>query len=381
MRILFDSGSQCSYVTDSLRSRLQLSPIRRKKLNLNTIGDSKFKTQNYDDVKVYLRKPGHEIVICVNALSFPTICSLLPSPVNLSGYPHLNDLELADCEASPSQNQIDILVSSDFYWSLVNGEIIHTEERLIAVYSKLGWLISGPVETSVTGEVMRTHSNLAISHFKEPNSSESQDDQLLTTLKKFWEVETLGVERTENVLSEGTFLRELKFENKCYEVGLPWIGDHLKLSNNCEPCLDRLKSLHKRLLKNPDILREYDCVIKDQLEKGIVEQVPIQPTKQEMSPIHYMPHHPVIRRGRSTTKVKVIYDGSAKSKELGVSLNDYIQTGPNLIPKLFDIMVRFRGYLIALTADIEKAFLMVCVCGSDRDIYVAFSLAQGPSSC
>ena len=163
-------------------------------------------------------------------MSFPTICSPLPSPVNLSGYPHLNDLELADCEASPSQNQIDILVSSDFYWSLVNGEIIHTEERLIAVYSKLGWLISGPVETSVTGEVMRTHSNLAISHFKEPNSSESQDDQLLTTLKKFWEVETLGIERAENVLSNGTFLRELKSKNYRYGVGLPWIGDHLKLS-------------------------------------------------------------------------------------------------------------------------------------------------------
>jgi len=129
-----------------------------------------------------------------------------------------------------------------------------------------------------------------------------------------------------------------------------------------------LKSLHKRLLKNPDILQEYHCVIKDQLEKGIVEQVPIQSTKQEMGPIHYMPHHPVIRRERSTTKVRVVYDGSAKSKESGVSLNDCLQTGPNLIPKLFDVMVRFRGHLIAVTTDIEKAFLMVGVCESDRDM-------------
>ena len=188
VRILFDNNSQRSYVTDSLRSRLELSPIRREKLNLNTFGGSKFKIQNCDVVKVYLRKPGHENVNCVNALSFPTVCSLLPNPVNLSGYPHLNDLELADCEASPNQNQIDILAGSDFYWSLVIGEIIHTEEGLIAVCSKLGWLISGPIETSVTRELMHIHSNLAISHLKEPKSSESQDDQLLTALKKFWEV-------------------------------------------------------------------------------------------------------------------------------------------------------------------------------------------------
>ena len=63
VRILFDNGSQRSYVTDSLRSRLELSPIRREKLNLNTFGDSKFKTQNCEVVKVYLQKRGHENVM------------------------------------------------------------------------------------------------------------------------------------------------------------------------------------------------------------------------------------------------------------------------------------------------------------------------------
>ena len=84
VRILFDNGSQCSYITDSLKTRLGLSPIRKEKLNLNTFSDSKFKTQNCDVVRVYLRKPGSENLYCINALSFPTICSALPSPVDLS---------------------------------------------------------------------------------------------------------------------------------------------------------------------------------------------------------------------------------------------------------------------------------------------------------
>ena len=42
-----------------------------------------------------------------------------------------------------------------------------------------------------------------------------------------------------------------------------------------------------------------------------------------------------------------------------MSLNDFLQQGPNHIPKLFDVLIRFRSHPIAVTADIEKAFLMI----------------------
>jgi len=71
VRILFDNGSQRSYITESLKSRIGLSPIRKEKLNLNTFGDSKFKTQSCDVVNMYLRKSGNEKLYCINASSFP----------------------------------------------------------------------------------------------------------------------------------------------------------------------------------------------------------------------------------------------------------------------------------------------------------------------
>lgn len=40
-------------------------------------------------------------------------------------------------------------------------------------------------------------------------------------------------------------------------------------------------------------------------------------------------------------------------------MNDCLQTGPNYIPQLIDVLINFRWNPIALTADIEKAFLMV----------------------
>ena len=61
-----------------------------------------------------------------------------------------------------------------------------------------------------------------------------------------------------------------------------------------------------------------------------------------------MPHHAVIREDKKTTKLQIVYDGSARKDGDDVSLNDCLLTGPNLIPKLFDILVRFRLYPIAL---------------------------------
>ena len=55
----------------------------------------------------------------------------------------------------------------------------------------------------------------------------------------------------------------------------------------------------------------------------------------------------------------MVYDGSARSPENSLSLNDCLQKGPNLVPKLLNVLIRFRTYPVALIADIEKAFLMI----------------------
>ena len=60
-----------------------------------------------------------------------------------------------------------------------------------------------------------------------------------------------------------------------------------------------------------------------------------------------------------------MYDASAKNK--GLSLNESLYKGPCLTPLLFDVLLRFRAHDIALTADIEKAYLQISVTESERD--------------
>ena len=120
-----------------------------------------------------------------------------------------------------------------------------------------------------------------------------------------------------------------------------------------------------RLCHNPDIRREYQVVIQNQLQQGIVEEVIEGTLTNTNARAHYLSHHAVIRKDKQTTKLRIVYDASARLES--ISLNDSLFSGPKFNQNILDIIARFHTYRIALVADVEKAFLMVLVCSKDRD--------------
>ena len=160
-----------------------------------------------------------------------------------------------------------------------------------------------------------------------------------------------------------------------YEVSLPWRECHDPLPDNYNLSRRRLYGLVRRLKQTPVILREYDAILHEQLDKGIIERV--EDSDETPGMIHYLPHHAVIRQDKETTKVRVVYDASARSN--GPSLNDCLHTGPKFNQKILEILLRFQSYPIALVADIEKAFLMISVTPKDRDV-LRFLWIDDPSS-
>ena len=76
--------------------------------------------------------------------------------------------------------------------------------------------------------------------------------------------------------------------------------------------------------------------------------------QQEVGHIHYLPHHPMTREDKKTTKVRVVSDVSARS--VGPSLNDCLHSGPPLTQEVFDVFLRFRVHCVALTRDDERHF-------------------------
>jgi len=129
----------------------------------------------------------------------------------------------------------------------------------------------------------------------------SDNDALLSTLKCFWELESLGIIDEPLVEEEvDTILRNLQFTGTRYEINLPWKLDLQDLPNHKSMCVNCLKSLLCCLQKDGVVLQEYDKIIQEQLEKGIIEKVLDDNVIRGY--IHYLPHLPVVRTDRSTTK-------------------------------------------------------------------------------
>ena len=83
-----------------------------------------------------------------------------------------------------------------------------------------------------------------------------------------------------------------------YETGLPWKGNCPLLQNNRDRSLRRLNILVRKL-RRTDLLHDYDAVIREQLEEGVVERAPAEVTGREF----YLPHCAVVCKNAETTKL------------------------------------------------------------------------------
>jgi len=368
--ILFDGGSQRSFVSKELQGRLGLKPQKIEKLNLNTFGSEMYVKTFSDRVIVNLEV--NEEVVSISALSSPAICSPLDSKVDIASYPHLQGLALAD-NSNSCRKRVDILIGADHYYDIVIGETIRGSAGPVAVSSKLGWLLSGPVSFSAENDdkscrtindVVNTNLVLDILPCREEVIDESRE--IVDALDKFWKHEDMGVGHEETPKNEKTMNIEYDNHNERYQVSLPWKGNiHDELSTNYEMCKTRLFSLFRKLKENPSLLQQYNEVFEQQLAEGVIEKV--DNNKYEDGEAHFLCHFGVVRNDRQTTKLRVVFDGSARSGT-SLSLNDRLDSGTNHMPLLFDTIMRFRMFPIVLIADIEKAFLQVQVNPNDRDV-------------
>ena len=83
-----------------------------------------------------------------------------------------------------------------------------------------------------------------------------------------------------------------------------------------------------------------------------------------------MPHHPVIRPEKLTTKIRLVFGASSKSRG-EKSLNECLYPEPSLTAELFSVLLRFRVFNVVVVGDIENAFLQISLNSDDRD-YVRF---------
>lgn len=115
----------------------------------------------------------------------------------------------------------------------------------------------------------------------------------------------------------------------------------------------RFFNLEKWLSINRELCIAYHKFMSEYLDMSHVELVT---NVDSNSQTYYLPHHAVIKEGSITTKLRVVFDGSAPTS-YGLSLNDVMLRGPIVQSSLFSILLRFRVHKIALTAILKKCII------------------------
>ena len=154
----------------------------------------------------------------------------------------------------------------------------------------------------------------------------------------------------------------LKYENGRYCVAVPWKDDKPELPETKPMAMSRLRSTERNLKKNSRVAGEYQATIQAYVEKGYLRKVP----SDEPLPanVWYLPHFPVVRMDKTTTKVRIVFDCAAKCN--GISLNDMIHAGPKLQQDLFNVLVRFRRNPVGIACDIKEMYLQIEIEEQDR---------------
>ena len=361
---LFDTGADRTYVSESVVQKVKPEWVETRPLSYASFGaDSLSKTEDRHVYSLCLQ--GGDGRVPVNATCIPSICVPVSKP-SIPSHLLLNS-ELSNVvTVSPGgQVKIDVLIGLDMYWRIMTGPVRRLSPDLVAQKSKLGWVVSGAVPSSGGNSVKSVSHQLLC------------QGTCIPAHESFWDLESIGIvdkeEASKNAASDqvwSTFEETITHEGGRYSVSLPWKeGGREILASNRASALKRLHALTNRFERDPELGQRYHSVISEMWQEGIIEEVDGDVPASGLE--FYLPHHPVVKEESLTTKVRPVFDASAKSVN-GISLNDCMEAGPNLLPDLVGVLIRFRRWQFALTADVRKAFLQVGVDEKDRDAHRFF---------
>ena len=233
--ILFDNGSQRSFVTEEVATQLNLKPSGSENITVAPFGAEYMSSQCLSVACVYVETESGER-IPISVLIVPFIAAPLQNSVrtSINNFPHLQGLKLAHPVTNEDNFQISALIGADFYWTFVEDKVVRGDGPT-AQQSKLGYLLSGPIH-----QVSPQHSNTNAFHVAVMKLSIGKD----TNIQEFWSLEAAGTSQQATQHTDETFLHSYQTANitqaqdGTYIAKFPWKSDHPYLPSNFNVCVN-----------------------------------------------------------------------------------------------------------------------------------------------
>ncbi|KAF2889157.1 hypothetical protein ILUMI_17016 [Ignelater luminosus] len=174
---------------------------------------------------------------------------------------------------------------------------------------------------------------------------------------------------TEEIACENHFRKNtIRDDSGRFIVKLPIKNDKLDIGDTRETALKRFFSLERNLRKDPQKKRKYLKFISEYRELNHMELMTQLPSDSQSV---YLSHHAVVNENSTTSRLRVVFDASAKSSN-NRSLNDNLMSGPVIQQDLFSIISRFRTFQYVLTRDITKMYHQIRVNYEDANYQLIF---------
>lgn len=357
-RILLDSASQANFITHSLAKKLKLT---RRQGYSSISGLNGITTSANQEITATMHSRISSYKAEVEFAIVPKITDHYPTTnINISNWQIPEDVQLAD-ETFNQSNTIDALIGCEFYYQIIKDGQIKLKENLpILQNSVFGYVFGGKL----------TNSTSTVTSFSTFTNT-IMEQHLNQQLKRFWELESFEEKKflsEEELFCENHYKETIqRDETGRYCVKLAFKDKHL-LGDSKEMALKRFYSLERRLNSNFDLKQQYTEFINEYLllKHMNLVQFSMENDKSNITE-YYMPHHAILKPSSTTTKLRVVFDASAKTKA-GYSLNDVLMMGAIYQQDLFSIVVRFRKHKYAFTADIAKMYRQINVHQDDKKL-------------
>ena len=346
---LLDQCANRTLCTPSLLRKLRL-PSRDAPMALDLAGKPKH--------RVDARSTSMDVISADNRvrITLPCVYAIPGLPTRLeyaregdaTGYPHLSELPLP----TGGYREVELIIGLDSHRALRPTALALGEpDEPYAFRTPLGWAIAGRVPD-------RAACFLAL----------APADELLERVDKFWALESSGLyddARAPSVNDErvrALWEGELEKVNGRYQLPIPFRQGQPQLPDSERHAIKRLQHLSRRLQHDESLARQYAEGIRRLIDQGYAEIAPER--RSADADVWYVPHHAVVHPRKG--KVRIVFDCAAKVA--GTSLNSVVHTGPDLANSLVGVLLRFRQYKVAVTADVEAMFHQVKVPPRQRDV-------------
>ncbi len=346
-RAALDGGSTHTIITETIAQDLK---IQRKPMDANISGAvSSKKLKHYGFVHVSPVFPSDvdiRLSVCIS--------STLPAST-----PPDNAKDIIKCKEFSSDiladsklgGHIDIIIGThDLYYIHKNETKVCTEHKVLAMNTVFGWSLCGP-GTSDEATALKIE------------VTESQDSaifQRMYSLETVPQASTLTAEEESAVQQFNETVQQ--HPDGRYSCVLPKYDSPPPIGDSLAMAKARFLQ-NERKMKKCGMLPEFNRELDTYHEMDHCEVVPMDEIHKDS---FYLPVQGIIKLSSTTTKVRPVFDGSAKSTS-GHSINEIYLTGPNLYPLTSDILLKFRTKMIGLTADISKMYREVRLDKRDMD--------------